>query len=469
MSSYFFLEDNSVETTVKKYLKKIDENSHLNAFITVAENYALEQAKIVDEKIKNRTAGKLAGLVISLKDLICTKGIRTTAGSKILENFIPPYDASLVKNLKNEDAVIIGKNNLDEFAMGSSNETSAFGKVLHPLDNSLVPGGSSGGSAVSVAAGLSRVSLGSETGGSIRQPAAFCGVVGLKTTYGRVSRYGVTAFASSFDQVGPIGKTVEDVARVTEVISGFDKMDSTSAPNSVPDYTQFLNQDVKGLKMGVLKECFDEGVDPEIKKSVLETIELLRKNGAEIKEVSLPLLKYGIATYYILTTAEASANLARYDGIRYTYRNGEAKGLDEVYVKSRSEGFGTEVKRRIMLGTYVLSAGYYDAFYAKGQKVRTLMQKEMNETFAGLDCILAPTTPNLPFKAGEKLDDPLKMYLNDIFTVSANLTGIPSLSVPCGNAKNGLPIGIQIMAKSFDEGMTFRVGDFIEKNIKILA
>lgn len=466
MSSYFFLEDNSVETTVKKYLKKINENSHLNAFITVAEDYALEEAKKVDKKIQNGTAGKLAGLVISLKDLICTEGIRTTAGSKILENFVPPYDASLVKKLKNEDAVIIGKNNLDEFAMGSSNETSAFGNVLHPLDNSLVPGGSSGGSAVAVAAGLSRVSLGSETGGSIRQPAAFCGVVGLKTTYGRVSRYGVTAFASSFDQVGPIGKTVEDVARVTEVISGFDKMDSTSSPNPVPDYTQFLNRDVKGMKMGILKECFDEGVDPEIKSSVLETIEFLRKNGAEIKEVSLPLLKYGIATYYILTTAEASANLARYDGIRYTYRSGETKDLDEVYIKSRSEGFGTEVKRRIMLGTYVLSAGYYDAFYAKGQKVRTLMQKEMNETLADLDCILAPTTPNLPFKAGEKLDDPLLMYLNDIFTVSANLTGIPSLSIPCGKAKNGLPIGIQIMAKSFDEGMTFRVGDFIEKNLK---
>lgn len=464
MSSYFFLEDNSVETTVKRYLKRIDENSHLNAFITVCGDYALEQAKIVDEKIKNGSAGKLAGLVISLKDLICTKGIRTTAGSKILENFIPPYDASLVKNLKNEDAVIIGKNNLDEFAMGSSNETSAFGNVLHPLDNSLVPGGSSGGSAVSVAAGLSRVSLGSETGGSIRQPAAFCGVVGLKTTYGRVSRYGVTAFASSFDQVGPIGKTVEDVARVTEVISGFDKMDSTSAPNSVPDFTQFLNQEVKGLKMGILKECFDEGVDPEIKNSVLETIELLRKNGAEIEEISLPLLKYGIATYYILTTAEASTNLARYDGIRYTYRNEQAKDLEEVYVRSRSQGFGTEVKRRIMLGTYVLSAGYYDAFYAKGQRVRTLMQKEMNEALAKFDCLLAPTTPNLPFKAGEKLDDPLLMYLNDIFTVSANLTGIPSLSVPCGNAENGLPVGIQIMAKSFDEAMTFRVGDFIEKN-----
>ncbi|MCC7430659.1 Asp-tRNA(Asn)/Glu-tRNA(Gln) amidotransferase subunit GatA [bacterium] len=457
----FFLEDDSVKTTVKKYLTRIENNKKLNAFITVCGDYALEQAEKVDAKIQNGNAGKLAGLVISVKDLICVEGIKTTAASKILENFVPPYDATLIKKLKNEDAVIIGKNNLDEFAMGSSNETSAFGKVLHPLDNSLIPGGSSGGSVVAVASELVRASLGSDTGGSIRQPAAFCGTVGLKPTYGRVSRFGVVAFASSFDQVGPIGKTVEDVARVMEVIAGKDVFDSTSSPEPVPDYTQFLKQDVKGLKVGVIKEFFTEGLDEEIKNSVLTSIEKLRENGAEIEEISFPFLKYGVAVYYILTTAEASANLARYDGIRYGYRSKNAKDLNELYVKSRSEGFGAEVKRRIMLGTYVLSSGYYDAYYSKGQKVRTVMKKEMAKLFEKFDCLIAPTTPTLPFKAGEKVDNPLAMYLNDVYTIPANLVGIPSLNIPCGKAKNGLPIGLQVMAKAFDEGMVFRVGNFL--------
>lgn len=450
---------------VENYLVNIDRHKHLNAFITVFEKTKLlKRANAIDLKIQSNAAGKLAGMVVAVKDAIVVKNERNTSGSKILEKYTSPYSATVIDRLENEDAIIIGKANLDEFAMGSSNENSAYGNVLNPLDTSRVPGGSSGGSVVAVAAGLSTAALGSETGGSVRLPASFCGVVGLKPTYGRISRYGLSAFASSFDQIGPIGNNVEDTAVITEVIAGIDSHDSTSSDMIVPNYRNELRKGVDGLRIGIPKEYFGKGLDSEIENNIRDTINKLTKAGAEIVDVSLPYTEYGIATYYILVTAEASSNLARYDGIRYTHRSAQADTISETFVKSRSEAFGEEVKRRIMLGTYVLSAGYYDAYYKKAQKVRTLIKKDFENVFSNkIDCLLAPTSPTVAFKFGEKTNDPLAMYLSDVYTVNINIAGNPAISVPCGKNSDKMPIGIQVIAKDFDEAMCFRVASAIEK------
>ena len=400
-------------------------------------------------------------MTIAVKDVICMKGKRVTCGSHMLEEFVSPYDATVIQKLEAADAIIIGKTNMDEFAMGSSTENSAFGVVLNPIDESRVPGGSSGGSAVAVAAGCAMTALGTDTGGSIRQPAALCGVVGLKPTYGRVSRYGLVAFASSFDQIGPFGRSVYDVALVLKIIAGLDAVDSTSANVPVPDYPSALTGDVRGLRIGLPKEYFTGSLDREIANAIMKKVDQARKAGAVVKEISLPHAEYTIATYYILTTAEASSNLARYDGARYGRRAEGAGDLMEMYVKSRSEGFGEEVKRRIMLGTYVLSAGYYDAYYRKGQQVRRLIKEDFDNAFREVDCILSPTSPSTAFKIGEKSDDPLQMYLSDVYTVSANLAGIPGISIPCGKDSKGLPIGLQVLGKQFDEETVLRVADFL--------
>lgn len=454
----------SCSSIVEEYLSQIDSQSDLNAFITVfPESDLRTHARQIDERLGNGNAGKLAGMVVGVKDAIVVQGQKNTAGSKILENYVSPYNATVIERILAEDAIIIGKTNMDEFAMGSSNENSAYGNVLNPLDKTRVPGGSSGGSAVAVAAGLCTTALGSETGGSVRLPASFCGVVGLKPTYGRVSRYGLSAFASSFDQIGPIGNCVSDVALLTEVIAGLDPNDSTTSAESVPLYSQTLDTNVKGLRIGVPKEYFTLGIQKEVEQSVQSTIEKLANAGALIEEISLPHTEYGIATYYILVTAEASSNLARYDGVRFTHRSVGAKTVHEMFVKSRSEAFGEEVKRRIMLGTYVLSAGYYDAYYKKAQKVRTLIKKDFVDVFRrGLDCIVAPTSPTVAFNFGERMQDPLAMYLSDIYTVNINIAGNPALSVPCGINADRMPIGIQVIARDFDESMCFRVGHAIE-------
>ncbi len=445
------------------YKKIASEDGEINGYLTLSRERALEQAYKIDAIAdKGDELPRLAGLPVAVKDVISTKGIRTTAGSKILEKFIAPYDATVVRKLEAAGAVILGKTNCDEFAMGSSNENSAYGPVKNPRDKSRVPGGSSGGSAAVVAAGTAVTSLGSDTGGSIRQPASFCGVVGLMPTYGRVSRYGLIAFASSLDHIGPFARDVKDAAIMLEVIAGRDPMDSTSAEVSVPKYSDEIGQPVCGMKIGVAKEYFGEGLDPEVKSAVEASIQNLAKAGADIVEVSLPHTKYAIPTYYLVATAEASSNLARYDGVRYSHRSGEAKTLSEMYRKSRDEGFGTEVKRRIILGTYALSAGYYDAYYLKAQKVRTLLAQDFDEAFAKVDAIVTPTTPTPAFKLGEKADDPLAMYLADIYTVTADLVGIPGISVPCGNSKAGLPIGLQVFAKHFQEGTMIRVAHAVE-------
>ncbi len=454
----------SCETIALEYLRRIHANKHLNAFLSVFDEEAVDAARNVDRKVADGKAGALAGMTIAVKDVICIAGKKVTCGSKILENFESLYDATVVQRLKAADAIIVGKTNMDEFAMGSSNENSAFGRVLHPLDGSRVPGGSSGGSAVAVAAGLATVALGSDTGGSIRQPASLTGVVGLKPTYGRVSRYGLVAFASSFDQIGPFALCTRDIARVLKVIAGYDPCDSTSSNTPVPDYVSTLTGDVTGLRIGIPKEYFSDALDPEIRNAIERRLETLRQRGATVVEVSLPHSEYTIATYYILTTAEASSNLARYDGARYGRRADAAVDLMQMYTKSRSEGFGTEVKRRIMLGTYVLSTGYYDAYYRKAQKVRRLIKEDFDNVWKSVDCIIAPTSPTTAFKLGEKIGDPLTMYLSDIYTVSANLAGIPGMSIPCGVDKQGLPIGLQILGKDFDESTIFRVADFLEKN-----
>ena len=450
------------EQLTREYLATIEARRGLNAFLSVFPEKALAQAKTVDGKLAAGTAGQLAGMVMSIKDVICVEGERVTCGSKILESFVSPYHATVVKRLLAEDAVIVGKNNMDEFAMGSSTENSAFGRVKLVQDETRVPGGSSGGSAVAVRAGMATASLGSDTGGSIRQPASFTGVVGLKPTYGRVSRYGLVAFASSFDSIGPFALTTRDCARVLRVIAGHDPHDSTSANVPVPDYLAGLDRNMKGLRVGIPKEYFGEGLDPEVRSAVEERIGRLRTAGATITEVSLPHTEYTIATYYILATAEASSNLARFDGARYGFRAKGARDLSDMYTKSRSEGFGSEVKRRIMLGTYVLSAGYYDAYYGKGQKVRRLVQKDFLDAFKHVDCLVTPTAPTTAFKAGEKVEDPLTMYLSDIYTTSANLAGIPGISVPCGSDRHGLPIGVQILGRQFDEATVLKVADFLE-------
>ncbi|HRE40758.1 MAG TPA: Asp-tRNA(Asn)/Glu-tRNA(Gln) amidotransferase subunit GatA [Ignavibacteria bacterium] len=444
---------------VKYYLDKISSQKHLNVFISVFENDALTRAEEIQKKINSGTAGKLAGLVISVKDVITIKDKLHTCGSKILSNYTSVYNATVIERLISEDAIIIGKVNCDEFAMGSSNENSYFGAVLNPVDNSRVPGGSSGGSAVSVAADMCMVSLGSETGGSIRQPASFCGITGLKATYGRISRFGLTAFASSFDSIGIFGKNDYDIAAVLEVISGEDEYDSTSAKEKVPEFTVETGNNIKPgeIIFGYAKEYFEDGLNEEIKNGILKKIEFLKNKGFEVKEISLPHSKYVIQTYYILTSAEASSNLARYDGVRFGFKSENHSNLEEMYVNTRSEGFGAEVKRRIMLGTYVLSSGYYDAYYKKGQKMRRKITEDFENAFKEVDYIISPTTPTTAFKLGEKNDDPLAMYLNDIYTASVNLAAIPAISVPAGNDSNGLPFGIQIMGKKFDEAGLLKV------------
>ncbi|MCU1286027.1 MAG: aspartyl/glutamyl-tRNA(Asn/Gln) amidotransferase subunit [Acidobacteriales bacterium] len=455
----------------ESFYKKIDaEDKQVNAYLSLSKDRALAQAARIDALAdKGEALPPLAGVPIAIKDVMVTQGLRTTAGSKILEKFIPPYDCTAVARLEAAGAVIIGKTNCDEFAMGSSNENSAYGPVRNPRDLTRVPGGSSGGSAAVVAAGTAVASLGSDTGGSIRQPAAFCGVVGLMPTYGRVSRYGLIAFASSLDHIGPFTKSVSDSALVLQHIAGRDPLDSTSADVPVPDYVAEIGTPVKGLRIGVPKEYFAEGLDSEIRSAVDASIQNLAAAGCEVVPISLPHTKYAIPTYYVIATAEASSNLARYDGVRYGHRSNNVRTLSEMYRRSRDEGFGSEVKRRIMLGTYVLSAGYYDAYYLKAQRVRTLLTQDFENAFQQVDAIITPTTPTPAFKLGEKSDDPVAMYLADIYTVTADLVGIPGISVPCGNSKEGLPIGLQILAKHFDESTMFRLAHAVEHSLAAKA
>jgi aspartyl-tRNA(Asn)/glutamyl-tRNA(Gln) amidotransferase subunit A len=455
------------EATTQEYLATIERKSGLNAFLSVFGEQALKRACDIDRKRAEGRSGRLAGMIVGIKDALCMKQERVTCASRILEHFVSLYDATAVARLEQEDAIIIGKTNLDEFAMGSSTENSAFGPVRNPVDESRVPGGSSGGSCVAVAAGMAHTALGTDTGGSIRQPAAFCGVVGLKPTYGRVSRYGLVALSSSFDQIGPFANSVADAARVLQVIAGHDPQDSTSATVPVPEYEASLTRDVRGLRIGLPREAFTEGLNEEVHTAIEKTVDALRREGAIIQDVTLPHSRYTISTYYILMTAEASSNLARYDGARYGYRAPAPRDLAEMYVRSRSEGFGAEVKRRIMLGTYVLSAGYYDAYYRKAQKVRRLIQNDFFAAFRDVDCVLMPTTPTTAFKMGEKIDDPLAMYLSDVYTVSANLAGVPAISIPCGADRQGLPIGVQFIGKQFDEPTVLRVADAVENLLKL--
>ena len=439
----------SLRDNVFFFLQRIKENKKLNAFNFIFED-CLEQCDSIQRKIVDGSAGKLAGMVVAIKDVLAIKDKPLTCSSKILKDFTAIYTSTAVQKLIAEDAIIIGKTSCDEFAMGSSNENSAFGPVLNPHDNSRVPGGSSGGSAVAVAANLCDVALGTDTGGSIRQPAAFCGVYGLKPTYGRVSRYGLTAFASSFDSIGPFANSTDDAALVLEIISGYDKKDSTSQNTPVPSFSHNLSTDKK-FKIGIPPECFGQGLNLEVKSAIENEIEKLKSAGHEIVEIHLPHTDYTIATYYILTTAEASSNLARYDGAHYGFRSQNSSDLIGSYTDSRSEALGKEVQRRIMLGTYVLSAGYYDAYYRKAQKVRRLLKKDFDEAFEKVDVIITPTAPDVAFKIGEKSNDPLQMYLEDIYTTSANLVGIPGINIPIGKNKDGMPIGMQAMANQFDE------------------
>lgn len=439
---------------VSSYLGNIDSQKDLNVFVEVFAEEALQRADEIDSKIKEGKAGRLAGAVISIKDVIAIKDKGLTCSSAILKGFTSLYDSTAVARLKAEDAIIIGRVNCDEFAMGSSNENSIYDAVRNPFDKSRVPGGSSGASAVSVAANMCLASLGSETGGSIRQPASFCGVTGLKVTYGRISRYGLVAFASSFDSIGIFAKHNSDIAAVLDVIGGHDERDSTSSAEPKGNYVQDVNErfDPSKVKLGFAKEYFGEGLNEEVKEGVFAKIEMLRSKGFSVNEISLPHSKYLIQAYYVLTCAEASSNLSRYDGVRYGARVKDFDALEDMYVKTRSEGFGTEVKRRVMLGTYVLSAGYYDAYYRKAQKVRRLIREDFEKAFSEVDFIISPTTPTTAFRIGEKIEDPLAMYLSDIYTVSANLAGIPAMSVPAGIDDSGLPFGIQIIGKKFDEG-----------------
>ncbi len=446
------------------FYKKIEvEDKKIHAWLTLSKERALAKAAEIDRLAdKGDPLPPLAGVPMGIKDVLVTQGVRTTAGSKILGNFVPPYDCTAVKRLEDAGALVLGKMNCDEFAMGSSNENSAYGAVRNPRDLSRVPGGSSGGSAAAVAAGTAVATLGTDTGGSIRQPAALCGIVGLMPTYGRVSRYGLIAFASSLDRIGPLTKTVKDAAILMQHMAGRDPLDSTSADVPVPDYPAEIERPVKGLRIGVPKEYFGEGLDPEVRNAVQNAIEQMRTLGGEVKEISLPHTPYAIAVYYIIATAEASSNLARYDGVRYGYRATGAKSLSEMYRRTRDEAFGAEVKRRILLGTYVLSAGYYDAYYLKAQRVRTLLTRDFDEAFKSVDVIVTPTTPTPAFKLGEKVDDPLQMYLNDIYTVTGDLVGVPGISVPCGKSKSGLPIGVQVLGRHFDEGTILRLGHAYE-------
>ena len=447
----------SQELTLAAFQRISETDDKVHAYITLCRDAALAQAREADERLKqDGNAQPLLGIPIAVKDNFLTRGLRTTCASKILGDFMPPYDATVIKHIRDAGAVITGKTNLDEFAMGSSAENSAFFPTRNPWNMERVPGGSSGGSAAAVAADQCVAALGTDTGGSIRQPAAFCGVVGLKPTYGRVSRYGIIAFASSMDQVGPITKDVRDCALMLEAIAGHDPADSTSTDRSVPRYSDALTGDVKGLRLGVPKEYFISGIAPEVEHAVRDAIRLLETNGAVVEEISLPHTEYAVAVYYIVATAEASSNLARYDGMRFGHRAG-AKDLLETYMLSREEGFGPEVKRRIMLGTYALSAGYYDAYYLKAQGVRALIKQNFDAAFQRCDAIITPTAPSTAFKIGEKIEDPLQMYLSDIYTISVNLAGLPALSLPCGFDGDGMPIGLQIIGKHFDEATVLRL------------
>ena len=449
------------------FIKKIEKNKDLNCFITSTFDKAVEMAKISDQKIKENEARPLEGIPIGMKDLFCTNGVRTTAGSKILENFVPFYESTVSNNLWNSGAIMLGKTNMDEFAMGSANTTSFFGNVKNPLgskvNKELVPGGSSGGSASAVSSGLCLGSTGSDTGGSIRQPASFCGLVGLKPTYGRCSRFGMIAFASSLDQAGPITKTVEDSALMLQAMVSFDKRDSTSSRQSIPDFSDFKKLSIKGKRIGIPKEYMIDGLNSDIKKIWDSGISWFKSEGAEILEVSLPHTKSALPTYYIIAPAEASANLARYDGIRYGFRH-NSDDLNDLYQKTRGLGFGKEVKRRLMIGTYVLSAGYYDAYYLKALKVRKLISQDFEDSFQKCDLILTPTTPNVAFPIGEKQTNPIEMYLNDVLTVPASLAGLPAISVPSGFNSEKLPIGLQLIGKPFDEISVLAAGAVIEES-----
>jgi aspartyl-tRNA(Asn)/glutamyl-tRNA(Gln) amidotransferase subunit A len=439
-------------------IKNVDDK--IKAYITLDEERALLKSREVDKK--GDFSNPLTGIPAAIKDNICTKDLKTTCSSKILANFIPPYDATVSARLKTGDVVFLGKTNMDEFAMGSSTENSAFFATRNPWDTSRVPGGSSGGSAAAVAADECIFAIGSDTGGSIRQPAGYCGVVGMKPTYGRVSRFGLVAYASSLDQIGPITKDVTDCALVLNAIAGHDKLDSTSADIPVPDYTESLKPDVTGMKIGIPKEYMGEGIDAEIREAVLEAAKIFEKMGASFEEISLPHTEYALWAYYIIAPAEASSNLARYDGIRYGVRAKDYDDLIDLYKKTRSEGFGAEVKRRIMLGTYALSSGYYDAYYLKAQKVRTLVKRDFDEAFKKYDFILVPIAPTIAFKIGENTDDPLKMYMNDVCTIPVNMAGLPGISLPCGFSQ-GMPIGLQIIGKPFDEPTILRAAYAFEQ------
>jgi aspartyl-tRNA(Asn)/glutamyl-tRNA(Gln) amidotransferase subunit A len=457
------------EEIVKFYIKKIKkEDGDINAFLTICEEKALIEAKIVDEKIANgEKVGLLAGVPIAIKDNICTDGIRTTCASKMLEDFIPPYNATVIEKLKAADAIIIGKTNMDEFAMGSSTENSAFKVTKNPHDLERVPGGSSGGSAAAVGARLAPFSLGSDTGGSIRQPAAFCGVVGLKPTYGLVSRFGLIAFGSSLDQIGPFSNNVRDCALALEVIAGTDPLDNTSSKEiGSTDYLTGIDGGVKNMKIGVPKEFFGEGLDVEIKESIFSSIEKLKGLGATVEEISIPITDAGLSAYYVISSAEASSNLARFDGIRYGYRPKEFEDVYDLMEKSRTEAFGDEVKRRIMLGTYVLSSGYYDAYYNRALKLKKKIKQEFKEVLAKYDIIISPVSPVLPFKCSEKKNNPLEMYLADVYTVNINLAGVPAISVPCGTSKSGLPIGLQIIGPHFGESKILKAALALEGVLK---
>jgi aspartyl-tRNA(Asn)/glutamyl-tRNA(Gln) amidotransferase subunit A len=454
----------SAQDVLRDVQGRIDEvEEQVKAYVTVTRDEALTMAKQADETLAAQKGSLLTGIPIAVKDNMCTKGIRTTCSSKILANFIPPYESTVTAKLLDQKYVLTGKTNLDEFAMGSSTENSGFHTSRNPWNLQCVPGGSSGGSAAAVAANECIAALGSDTGGSIRQPAALCGVVGLKPTYGLVSRYGLVAFASSLDQIGPITKNVRDAALLLNLIAGHDPLDSTSAPVDVPDYAPYLGKEIKGLKVGIPKEYFIDGMHPEIDQSVRDAIRQLESLGAVPVEVSLPHTGYAVATYYILATSEASSNLGRYDGVRYGHR-AKSKDLIDMYMQSRSEGFGPEVKRRIMLGTYALSAGYYDAYYKKGQQVRTLIKQDFEKAFEQCDVIATPTSPSPAFGIGEKATDPLQMYLSDIFTISVNLAGVPAISLPCGFTGDNLPIGLQIIGKSFDEATVLQAAYAFEQS-----
>ncbi len=465
------LDKNEITITeiTKAYVDRIDEKEkEIQSFVTTLTDEAIEKSKEIEQKLSNNEKlGEYAGIPIGIKDNMCTKGIKTTCSSKMLENFISPYDGTVVKKVLDEENMInLGKLNMDEFAMGSSTETSYFKKTKNPWDLSRVPGGSSGGSAAAVAANMVPWALGSDTGGSIRQPSSLCGVVGLKPTYGLVSRYGLVAFASSLDQIGPITKDVTDAAILLSIIAGHDEKDTTSVNIPKKDYTKALKNDVKGLKIGVPKEFFGEGINEEVKEVLNKAIEEYKKLGAIVEETSLDVAEYALAAYYIIACAEASSNLGRFDGIRYGYRTKNFTNLKEIYKNSRSEGFGAEVKRRIILGTYVLSSGYYDAYYKKAQQVRTAVKNEFAKNLAKYDILLTPTSPITAFKFGEKSDNPLEMYLADICTVSINIAGLPGLSIPCGVDKNGMPIGMQLIGKAFDEETILNAGYTFEQKVK---